>query len=489
MSNKLIYLVLADTVNGKRNYLPYALLYIGNSLKKSGYDVKIKHCTEDKFQEVVDEVCSNNPLFVGFSVITGLHVSYAVKISKKIKEKNKLIPICWGGVHPSLFGEQCLKEDYIDFIINGEGEESAVEFANQLISKKEFSKVNGLGYKVNGKVFSAERRFISDLSTVRADFSLVNAEEYFQEFPEGEKRVLNYLSSRGCPHRCTFCYNLNYNNRKWRPYPIQIIKQDIDFLKEKYKIDGLSFGDDNFYVNRKRAHEILEYLDLPSGFELRMDYITDEVLTELKRLKVRSFLVGVESGSERSQKLVQKDYGVATIKKTIDLFAKYHFRCHYSFIIALPGEKFEDIKETVKCMLYIIDHHKEGSFTPGQFLPYPGTPLYDVAVKSGFKAPTTTEGWAVLDRWDNKMELPWASVDSNFCYYIKWYSFFVAARINLITRICKWRLKTLNFVFPLDLKILLLYYHLGYHSNLKVGKLIRTVAKMFQFKIGDLQID
>ena len=93
MSKRPIYLVLADTISGKRNYMPYPLLYVGNSLKKAGFEVEIKHCTEDQFQDVINEICLDNPLFVGFSVITGLHVSYAVKCSKEIKRKKFITTI------------------------------------------------------------------------------------------------------------------------------------------------------------------------------------------------------------------------------------------------------------------------------------------------------------------------------------------------------------------------------------------------------------
>jgi anaerobic magnesium-protoporphyrin IX monomethyl ester cyclase len=485
MKNKTIFLVMADTPHGRKNYPPYPLLYLGNALKKSGYTVKVRHVLEKDFDNVVNEICMEPPLLVGLSTITGLHVSYTVKLSKAIRKKNQAIPICWGGIHPSMLSEQCLNEEYIDFIVKGDGEETIVELANQLNGAKKFSKIKGLGYKKRGKIFVPTQRF-TDLSKVRADFSLINIESYFRTFPEGQKRVLSYITSKGCPHGCTFCYNLKYNKRKWRSYPLKNIKEDIDFLKKNYDVDGISFIDDNFFVNKERAFKILEHLDLPSAFDLRMDYITEPLLKKLKKLKVLKFLVGVESGSDNMQKVVNKGYTIDYAKKIIKLFAKYHFRCHYGFIIALPTETREEIRKTVELMVYIIENHKEGTFSPGQYLPFPGTPLYDKAIEMGFKRPKTTEGWYVLDRWSNKMKLEWSPVNTNFCYYIKWYSFFIAARIPLITIICKWRLKTLNFKLPLELKLLLFIYRASARSNSKMGKIIRLLAKPFQFKFNKL---
>jgi len=98
MLNKLVYLVLADTLNGRRNYLPYQLLYLGNSLKNAGFEVVVKHCVEKEFNSVVKEILIKKPILVGLSVLTGPHISYALRISRGIKRANPSIPICWGEI-------------------------------------------------------------------------------------------------------------------------------------------------------------------------------------------------------------------------------------------------------------------------------------------------------------------------------------------------------------------------------------------------------
>jgi radical SAM superfamily enzyme YgiQ (UPF0313 family) len=478
--NKTVYLVFADTTTGRQNYLPYALLYTGGALRKAGYDVVVRHTVEKDFDAVVDEICEKRPLFAGFSAITGLHILFTATMCKRIKQRDPSIPICLGGVHASLLPEQCIREEYFDFVVNGDGEETIVELANALSSDRDFSGIDGLGFKKdNGEVVVPSRRFLEDLSSVKADFSLVDVETYFDSFPGGKNRVLRYHTSRGCPYQCTFCYNLVYNNRRYRPHPIDRVKEDIDFLKDKFKVDAIAFCDDNFHVDKKRALEILKYIDLPTVTDIRMDTLDENYLNQLKDLKVMSFFIGVESGSERSQKLIRKGYTVEYAREVIDLLAKHHMGCHYSFIVGMPGETLDDVRSTAELMLYIMDNHKEGSFTPGRYSPYPGTPLYDKAVEMGFKPPQKTEDWCVLVWSDSKSELPWTEVDHRLFYYMERYSVFVKTRISLITKIHRWRLRTLNFAFPIDLKLFLFLERVANSSGV-LSKIVRGTARLFQ---------
>jgi anaerobic magnesium-protoporphyrin IX monomethyl ester cyclase len=479
--NNTVYLVLADTPTGRQNYLPYALLYTGGALKRAGYGVVVRHVVEKDFDDLIDEICEQKPLFAGFSAITGVHILYTAEICKKIKQKDPSIPICLGGVHASLLAQQCIEEDYFDFVIDGDGEETIVELAGALASDKEFSGIEGLGFKKpDGEVVVPRRRFLEDLSKAKADFSLVDVETYFEAFPVGKDRVLRYHSSRGCPYQCTFCYNLNYNKRRFRPHPIESVLEDIEFLKKEYKIDGIAFCDDNFHVDKRRALEILKAIDLPTISDVRMDALDETYLRQLKELKVLSLFVGVESGSERSQELVGKGYTVEYAKKVIDLLAEYHMRCHYSFIVGLPGETLEDVRDTAELMLYIREKHKEGSFTPGRYMPYPGTPLYDKAVEMGFTPPRTTEDWHVLMRSnsDNGGELPWTEVGFGLCYYMELCSELVRTRVSFVAKICSWRLRTLNFTFPIDLRIFLFMQRITRHHGV-LSKIVRGMASLF----------
>jgi len=316
---------------------PFALLYLGTVLKKAGYEVKLSHCTPDEFDSVIKDVLESDPLFVGFSVITGLPTVYAYNMSEQIK-KTKNIPIVWGGVHASMVPEDCLRNECIDLVVIGEGEETVVELADFIKQGRDVSRIKGLAYKRDGgDVVCSERDFIRKLSDYRIDFSLLDLLPYVNISKSkrngSQIRSMGYISSRGCPHKCGFCYNLKYNKRKCRYFSKEIVFEDIAYLKDKYGINAVHFWDDNFFANKPRALEILDKINMYVSLELRIDYVDEELAKQLQHHKVTSMLIGIESGSDRMLDLMNKGITVKQIVDNAKLFEKYKVPAQYSFIL------------------------------------------------------------------------------------------------------------------------------------------------------------
>lgn len=476
-NNKKIILVKFDSEYAIKYNYPLSIVTVGSALKNAGFDVELIHCYDDDLDNVANDVIEKNPLFIGFSVITSASILLTVKASKVIKEKSK-IPIVWGGIHPSLLPEQCISEEYVDIIVIGEGEETIIEVAKKLDNNESLDGVMGVWFKNNGTIIKNEPRgFIKDFSRSRLDFSLLDPSRYYHEL-HGSRKGFDYMSSRGCPHHCRFCYNAKFNKRTWRPMSEEIVLDDIQFLKRTYNIEAVYFVDDNFYVNKKRALNILKRINLPTYTEIRIDYITDEFAKELKEMNPKLVLVGAESGSNRILQLIGKDFEIEDTKRAVQIFAKYHIPVHYSFIMGLPTETREETEKTIDFMLWIHKAHKEALFTIGQYMPYPGSELYEVAIEKGFKPPETTEEWYKIDRFQSTVELPW--IDKKFCYYVREYFFFFATRISFIQKICAIRLKYKFFAFPIELKIMQLLYRQIKFGNPVIKKIGRGLLRAFQ---------
>lgn len=450
----MIILIKTDTHLGKFMNPPWGVIYLGGALKRAGFEVEIIHCIPEKINETVEKVISEEPLFVGFSVITGPDVLYSAMASKEIK-KNSDTPIVWGGIHPSLLPEQCIKEDYIDMVVTGEGEETVVEIAQRLEDGSSFRDVKGIGFKEDGKIhFTESRPFIKDLDQYRIDFELVDLTLYIHK--RGNfKRAISYISSRGCPHNCGFCYNTIFNKRRWRPFSIDVVLEDVEFLKEKYGIDVIFFWDDNFYVNIKRAFKILEKIDIPGYTEVRIDYLKEDVVKRLPEVNCMRLLIGAESGSDRILKLINKGFRVKDIKKSVKLLAKYHIHVNYSFILGFPTEQPQETQQTIDLMRYILNNHNEASFTVGFYMPYPGTTLYDLAQENGFIPPGRTEDWHIFDRWKDELKLPW--IDTTFVKNLRGYFFYVSSGATPFRKVCKFRINHNFYSLPFDLRV---YEHL-----------------------------
>ena len=462
------------------NIVPIGLLHIGSALKNAGYPVKVFHCTEDEIETVAPKIVAEGPLWVGFSVMTGPQTMHSAWLSRKLKGLSHA-PIVWGGVHPSLLPQQCLQEDYIDMVVIGEGEETALELTQRLESGKDFGGVLGLGYKLFEQkesriIINQSRPFIENLDDERyaLDFSLLDVPRYFIRGGRGKyQRMFSYKSSRGCPFNCGFCYNNEFNKRRWRAKSAERVIEDLSFLKKNYGIDAVDFYDDEFYINRQRALKILEHIDLPTKTDIRIDMITDDFAKRLREIKVFSLLVGIESGSERILKLINKGITVEQIKKGARILAENNIRVVYSAIAGIPTETAEELKATIDLLLWIQGIHKELVVTVGPYLPYPGSALYNWTLENGFVPPQKTEDWGNIDRWSKSLRLPWVK-DETF-FYIREYLKFFNYNVPLLNKIATWRLKSSQFAWPVDAALIRFLYEKGMNQDSLLGKMIRKV--------------
>ncbi len=388
---------------------PLGILYVGSALQKAGYQVQILHISPEQVDESVQQILDKNPLYVGFSVFTGSAIRSYAEMSRKIKRYSN-IPIVWGNVHPSSLPEQCLQETYIDYVVIGEGEITAVELAQAFEEQRERVEVMGIGYKLNGEIIITKPRpFIQYLDDYFLDWSLVDIEKYICSNGDGEvNRSIKFITSRGCPHRCGFCYNKMFNKRRWRKHSVDFVVSQINRLKEEHGIDGITFWDDEFFVNKKRALSILEKIDLPYYACCRIEYIDDEFAHQLAESKCRCVLVGFESGSDRILKMIKKDSTVADIKAGLRALSNYpEIAVMGSMIFGFPTETRNEFRSTLKLIAELLDCKSNMIFTTGWYMPYPGSELYEFVIQHGFSPPKRTEDWEDMDRWIDNFEITW----------------------------------------------------------------------------------
>ncbi|MBT4850338.1 B12-binding domain-containing radical SAM protein [Candidatus Parcubacteria bacterium] len=472
---KIILVQINYTPDHSERILPMGILCVGSTLKKAGFEVELININEKEINKTTDYIVEQDPLYVGISVMTGIQTQHSATLSKKIKEK-KNIPIIWGGIHPSLLPEQCLGEDYIDYIVISEGEISIVELTEKIIKNETPSEVLGIGYKKDGKPeITPSRPFITDLDQYRLDFSLLDLEKFI--FPLGKyKRVIAYKSSRGCPFNCAFCYNNIFNKNKWRIWSVDAVVEDIKFLKDNYNIDAIKFYDDNFFVNKNRALEILEKIDLPSHLEIRIDSINDEIAEKLKKYKVFDMLIGVESGSDRLLQLIDKRFTVDKVMESVRILGKYDLPAAYSVIVGLPTETKEEFESTIDLLYKIYGVHPQAVFTLGAYLPYPGSKMYDFAIENGFKPPSKTEDWGKIDRFRKDFNSPWVNVKE--VWRIREYFKFLNWRLGPLIKWFEWRIRHRFFGLPLDIYLTEYFAGLAIEQKNPMGKFLRKVYNL-----------
>jgi len=475
----MIYLVQINySQDHSEKILPLGPLSVASSLKRHGLESEIVNINEHDINKTAKYLVDNQPEFVGISVMTGIQTLHSARLSREIKKLDDKVPIIWGGIHPSLLPEQCIEEDYIDHICVGEGEDFIIEYIEYLRGKKSPAGILSFGYKTNGQSKITDRRpLINNLDDYPLDLSLVDLDKFIFKLGPYE-RTIAYKSSRGCPYNCAFCYNHVFNENRWRAWSIEKVVADINYLKEKYRINAIKFYDDNFFVDEKRAYEILERIGIPAHIEVRIDRINDEVAARLKQYNCYDLLIGIESGSDRILKLMNKGITNDKIFAGVRSLAKQKLTASYSAIVGLPTETKAEFKSTIKLLYDVYKVHPQARFTLGAYLPYPGSQLYDFAVSKGFKPPFKTEDWGKVDRFRKKFDSPWVSTKK--VWVIREYFKFLSLGLGPIKNWLLFRIKHQFWFLPFEVYLLEWLSNLAIEEKGLFGKLLRAVYNLFR---------
>ncbi len=321
-------------------------------------------------------------------------------------------------------------------MILNEGEETLVELANNLkagtTSRADLAAIQNLAYRENSHIRITEPRpFITDLDPYFPAWHLLPIERYFypgkfflSDFGSllpGDK-IAPFLTSRGCPWRCGYCYNQFVNKRRFRAHSAQKVLAEITRLKNEHGITAVVFEDDNLFTDKQRGLEIVTQIDLPWSSSLRANNIAewgDDFLRSLKDAGCVELRIGAEAGSDHVLDLMQKDLRVEEIRRAVSLCQKYGIRALLNFMVGTPGETWDDIKETLEIMDE-LEEKGEGVIVngPSLYFPYPGTKLYDEALALGFRPPQKMEDWAV--NWGHRQPFaPYVDKRAKFIAYYR----------------------------------------------------------------------
>jgi anaerobic magnesium-protoporphyrin IX monomethyl ester cyclase len=453
---------------------PYGILYLADSLERAGFKVKLFHKegTKSNVYAFAEFVCQTKPLFVGFSTLTGPTILPTVEASKAIKERCR-IPLVWGSHHPTILPEQTLRNEFVDIVVLGEGESTVVELAEVLreygMETRKLSDIAGIGFKKNGRpFFTPPRPFIENLDDLYPGWHHLDINEYFftenifrKRFQQ-EMKVATVITSRGCPWRCSYCYNQKVNKRTFRAQSVERTLRDILELKSRFGVNAIVFEDDNFFTNKKRALEIIHRIGMAWSATIRVDDIAkggDAFIKDLKRNGCRELRIGAESGSPRILERLQKDITVDQIKEAARLCEYHEITAAFMFMVGFPEESWRDVCLTLDLVDELSLMKKYVMVTQlGSYTPYPGTPLYEKAIESGFKPPSSTEKWGDFVQSGYREYLP-PYVDRkarSLTYYhqlltrkdLVELSFSLPAR--LLQSLARWRWKNRIFVCPID---------------------------------------
>lgn len=395
-----------DRLRKKKIYPPIAYLMLASALEEAGFTVSIiDERVEKRFYDLLVREIKSGPYFIGFTSLTGPQITSNLRVCKMVRAIDPKIPIIWGGVHSSLLPETTIESPYIDIIVKGEGEETIIELAHVFKNKIPLTNVSGIIYKENGTVKENPDRDFVDLDRYpRPAWHLI------------ENNIASYevkiQTSRGCPYKCTFCYNLRFNKGRWRFKNGEKVLDEIQYLVKRFGIHKIDFIDDEFTINKKRVYEICEglrkkNLGVKWSCDIRVDRITDDFIKTMKKSGLERLYIGVESGSQKILDFINKGITVEQIKEAAWILKKYDVNCSFSFVVGFPTETKEDIDSSIKLSEYLHSINNSWRSLLFFYTCYPGTPLYELVKKEyGFNEPSNLKGWSYLQMFSPAFR-PW----------------------------------------------------------------------------------
>ena len=404
----LIYPVTGMDVFGINVGLPLSCVYLGSVLEQAGYRVEIldERITETFEQDVADSIQRERPILVGISSITGVQIRGGLQAARVVRQADPALPVVWGGVHPTLCPDSTLRDDFCDVVVKGEGEITLVKLADCLREKNDLSTVPGIGYKEQGELkFTQSVPLIEDLDVIpKPNYDLLEMEHYFTRAPSTGEAQLQLVTSRGCPFDCEFCYNLKFNERRFRYHSARRVVSDIVDLVDRFQIRSLFVEDDYFFGHPGRVEEICDLLiekDLKLLIQVpcRIDYLykrSPEMIDKLYRAGFKELWIGVESGSEERLKEILKRTTLDQVREVNQLLSGSDVYVKYGFMAGFPKEERKETLETVDFMFELLGSNKGAGVAPvAIYTPYPGTTLYDKAkLVYGMTFPDSLEGWS-----------------------------------------------------------------------------------------------
>ncbi len=452
---------------------PLALIAIAAPLVTLGYEVKIVDTAmeEDYVAAVLGEL--DGALCLGMSLITGPMIHGAVQVGLAAKAKYPDLPVVLGGWHPSILPEQTLRADFVDVVVLKQGEVAFAELLECFESGASLEDVTGILWKKNGElVRNKPRKYpkVAELPSRLPGYDLIDYQRYHRSTG---LRWLMYSTSHGCPYNCGYCSNASVYGRNLDHLPVEQVVEEVTYLVRTYGIKLVGIIDDIYFAFMDRSLQMAEGF-IRSGLEFEW-YIQDRadswarLNAEEAKLFRRSGLVrihfGAESGSDDVLASIEKK---ATIEKTVEAVERCDragIRASFGFIFGLPEEEQVDLFQTVDLIDRIYATSEIADCYTNIFTPYPGSPLWPVALKMGFKAPSTFEEWS--NYYPRVTELPWISGEKyrqvqairqylRFGYHqVKvgeqkhsWKHLFL---LNLLKPSSRYRIRSKNFKFPVEI--------------------------------------
>lgn len=470
-------------------FLPSSLGVLAEALIKSGIssvrliDEQIDFIEPSDLKESI--LSLEPPRIIGLSVLT-VNSKRAYELSELIKKIDTKALVVLGGIHPTVLPDEALSHAGVDVVVRGEGERTFEELVHLVINEKDYTRIQGVSFRENGKIIhNHSRPMIDNLDEIPPFPYYLFEKNKNRYFPFG-----SIFTSRGCPYDCIFCSSRSISGKKYRHFSIERVISEITTLADKYGQRIIFMVDDNIGADHKHFLDLLSAI-IEKGLHKRVcfqgsmrgDNLSEEILDKAKAANFKMISFGLETGSESLMEIINKGETVKEVVEAIRNTDKKGIAAATTVIFGLPTETRKDRWDTMK----LVRSLPLSSVRFNTLTPYPGTPVYEkLKREEKLSIRNDWENFAVQYMWEgddlpylpentNRYELMFDTMFANLSFYL---SFNGIKRMlkssfaggNVITLRDRWylSLKTMYRLFSVFLYLTRRFVLVTYKMLLKI---------------------
>jgi radical SAM superfamily enzyme YgiQ (UPF0313 family) len=372
---------------------PLGVTYVAAAFEAAGAEVRIfdyivSRYTPEKLHRQLDDFC---PDVLGATSVT-LNFPGAAAIVCEAKRYRPQLTTLMGGPHVSFAAEAALREyPGIDLVVAGEGEATIAELMSAGFSQDRWEKIAGLVFRREGRiVHTGMPPYIEDLDRLPLPARHL--------LPLSRYQALGYpisiITSRGCPYACIFCLGRRMVGNRVRLRKASLVVDEIEEILS-YGIDRINVADDLFVSSGGKVREVCDEIlrrGLRFGWSAfaRVNTVDLETLKLMRKAGCDSISFGVETGNPGMLKRIRKGISLDQVRHAVSLCREAGILAHTSFIVGLPGETKETLRETERFAASL------GSLYGYHFLaPFPGTTVREEVAR--YDLEILTDDWTRYD--------------------------------------------------------------------------------------------
>ena len=362
---------------------PLSLAYAAAIAEQAGHKVIIIDAVAEhlSLESVIKRIQEFSPDILGFTLTTyGFHQS--LTWINNIKEKVN-IPVIVGGWHLSIYPQETMHHNAVDYAVIGDAENILPDFLAALESRDSLHAVKGIAFKENGKVIiTPSAPTTVDLDTVPFPARHLLKNNLYYNILSSVKNFTVMLSARGCPYQCIFC---DLNTRKFRMRSANNFVDEIEINYKEFQIREFDIYDSSFTIDKQRVIMICEEilrrkLKVSWTARSRVDNMDRDLLKVMSRAGCNTIMYGIETGDPVILKTLRKHTDIETIKEVVRWTNDCRIKTLGFFIIGSPGETLQTAMQTIKFSQGLgLDYVQFTRLTS-----FPNTEIYRMLCEDGF---------------------------------------------------------------------------------------------------------